>query len=462
MAGDYRSLGREVSDAGSGFRAIPSVDAVAQAIEQLAPDVPTRVAVRAARDEIEAVRGAVSRGGEPAAPDSIAEAGALRARLVLSDAPRPVINATGVIIHTNLGRAPLSDRALAAVSAAAQGYSDLEYDLATGRRGSRSNHILDVVREVSGAEAALVLNNNAAAVFLALEAHAGGREVLVARGEAIEIGGGFRIPDILQASGARLRDVGTTNRTRVEDFARAVTDETAAIMRVHPSNFAQVGFTESPDARELANLARECGLLLINDLGSGALLDTASYGLAREPLIGEALEAGADLVTFSGDKLLGGPQAGVIVGSAQVIEPIARRPLARALRPDKMTIAGLRATLGHYLRDEAEDEVPVWQMIAAGVDDLRERAERMTSGGNGLRVVDSSAAVGGGSLPGQELPSVAIEVTDAKTDADDMARRLRDSVRPVIGRIHRRRLRLDMRTVLPRDERALREVLQTL
>lgn len=438
------------------------MDVVAQIIERLAPDVPAQVAVRAAREEIEVVRGAVRQGQQVVAPDAIAEAGAVRARLVLADAPSPVINATGVIIHTNLGRAPLSERALDAVQAAAGGYSDLEFDLATGQRGSRSNHIADVVREVTGAEAALVLNNNAAAVFLALEAHARGREVLVARGESIEIGGGFRIPDILQASGVRLRDVGTTNRTRVGDYARAVTDDTAAIMRVHPSNFAQVGFTESPDARELASLARECGLLLINDLGSGALLDTTVYGLAQEPLIGEALEAGADLVTFSGDKLLGGPQAGVIVGSSQVIEPIARRPLARALRPDKMTIAGLRATLGHYLRGEAVDEVPVWQMIAAGGDDLRARAERVTNGRNGLRVVDSSAAVGGGSLPGQVLPSVAIEVTNSKSGADDVARRLRDSARPVIGRIHRRRLRLDMRTVLPRDERALREVLQAL
>jgi len=444
------------------FRSIPSVDLVAQAIERLAPEVPSAVAVRAAREEIASVRGAVSRGHEAAAPEAIAEAGALRARLVLADAPRPVINATGVIVHTNLGRAPLSERALDAVGAAAGGYSDLEYDLATGERGSRSNHIADVVREVTGADAALVLNNNAAAVFLALETHARGREVLVARGESIEIGGGFRIPDILQASGARLRDVGTTNRTRVGDYARAVTDETAAILRVHPSNFAQVGFTESPDAGELAGLARAGGLLLINDPGSGALLDTTAYGLAREPLIGEALEAGTDLVTFSGDKLLGGPQAGVIVGAAEVIEPIARRPLARALRPDKMTIAGLRATLGHYLRDEAVDSVPVWQMIAAGTDDLRERAERVMHGTEGLQMVDSTAAVGGGSLPGQVLPSVAIELADAKASADDVAQRLRGFARPVVGRIHAGRVRLDMRTVLPRDERSLREALQGL
>ncbi|MCY3957721.1 MAG: L-seryl-tRNA(Sec) selenium transferase [Chloroflexi bacterium] len=453
---------REVSDAGRGFRAIPSVDVVAQTIARLAPEVPARMAVRAAQAEIETVRAAVSRGDAAAAPDAIAEAGALRARLVLADAPGPVINATGVIIHTNLGRAPLSERALAAVRAAAGGYSDLEFDLTTGRRGSRSSHISDVVREVTGAGAALVLNNNAAAVFLALEAHARGREVLVARGESIEIGGGFRIPDILQASGARLRDVGTTNRTRVEDYARAVTDATAAIMRVHPSNFAQVGFTESPDARALAGLARECGLLLITDLGSGALLDTAAYGLAREPLIGEALEDGADLVTFSGDKLLGGPQAGVIVGSADVVERIARRPMARALRPDKMTIAGLRATLGHYLRGEAVEEVPVWQMIACGLDELRSRAERVMDGGTGLRVVDSSAAVGGGSLPGQVLPSVAIEIADAEAGAEDAARRLRRFARPVVGRIRADRLRLDMRTVLPRDEGPLREALQAL
>ena len=451
-----------MSETASNFRSIPSVDVVAQAIERLDPDIPARLAVRAAREEIELVRGAVASGQQAAAPDAIAKAGALRARLVMADAPRPVINATGVIIHTNLGRAPLSDRALAAVNAAAAGYSDLEYDLATGRRGSRSNHITDVIREVTGAEAALVLNNNAAAVFLALDAHARGREVLVARGESIEIGGGFRIPDILQASGARLRDVGTTNRTRVEDYARAVTERTAAIMRVHPSNFAQVGFTESPDPSELAGLARERGLLLINDLGSGALLDTTAYGLAREPLIGEALEAGADLVTFSGDKLLGGPQAGVIVGSAEVVDPIARRPLARAFRPDKMTIAALRATLGHYLRSEALETVPVWQMIAARLDELRERAERLMEGTARFRLVESSAAVGGGALPGQVLPSVAIEVMQPQDGADALARRLRQAARPVIGRIHGGCVRLDMRTVLPRDEAALRDTLLAL
>ena len=451
-----------MSEAGSVFRAIPSVDVVAQAIERLAPDVPARMAVRAARDEIELVRGAAARGEQPATTAAIAEAGVLRARLVLADAPRPVINATGVIVHTNLGRAPLSERALDAVRAAAGGFSDLEYDLATGRRGSRSNHISDVVREVTGAEAALVLNNNAAAVFLALEAHARGREVLVARGESIEIGGGFRIPDILQASGAQLRDVGTTNRTRVEDYARAVTDDTVAILRVHPSNFAQVGFTESPDPDELANLAHERGLLLINDLGSGALLDTAAYGLAREPLIGEALDAGADLVAFSGDKLLGGPQAGVIVGSDAVVDPIAQRPLARALRPDKMTIAGLRATLGHYLRGEAPEAVPVWQMIAAGLDELRERAERVMDGVAGVRLMDSSAAVGGGSLPGQALPSVAVELKSPYGGIDALAGRLRAAPRPVIGRIQADGLLLDMRTVLPRDDGTLRETLRAL
>ena len=451
-----------MSEPASDFRSIPSVDVVAQAIERLDPDIPARLAVQAARDEVALVRDAVASGQQAAAPDAIAKAGALRARLVMADAPRPVINATGVIIHTNLGRAPLSDRALAAVNAAAAGYSDLEYDLATGRRGSRSNHITDVIREVTGAEAALVLNNNAAAVFLALDAHARGREVLVARGESIEIGGGFRIPDILQASGARLRDVGTTNRTRVGDYARAVTERTAAIMRVHPSNFAQVGFTESPDPSELAGLARERGLLLINDLGSGALLDTTAYGLAREPLIGEALESGADLVTFSGDKLLGGPQAGVIVGSAEVVEPIARRPLARALRPDKMTIAGMRATLGHYLRGEALETVPVWRMIAAGPDELRARAERLVDGMTGFRLVESNAAVGGGALPGQVLPSVAIEVMQPQDGADALARRLRQATRPVIGRIHGGCVRLDMRTVLPRDEAALRDTLLAL
>ncbi len=446
------------------FRAIPSVDRVAQAVEAQAPELSRRLAVDAARAEVDHVRGAVAAGARAPALRGIAAAAALRARTLLADAPVPVVNATGVIVHTNLGRAPLSDRALAAVRAAAAGYSSLEYDLPTGRRGSRFDHVTEVVRQVTGAEAALVVNNNAAAVLLALETFARGREVLAARGEAVEIGGGFRIPEILDASGAVLRDVGTTNRTRLADYAAAIGPATAAVLRVHRSNFALVGFTESPDARALADLAHANGLRLIDDLGSGTLLDTSAYGLAREPLVGEALRNGADVVTFSGDKLLGGPQAGVLVGSADAIAAIAARPLTRALRPDKMTIAGLRATLGHYLRGEAVEQIPVWQMLAARPADLRARAARMAAAcpSASVRVVDTQAAVGGGSLPGRTLPSAALEIDRRHGSADEVARRLRQAPRPVIGRIHADQVRLDVRTVLPRDEQPLLDALRAL
>jgi len=444
------------------LRRIPSVERIAQAVRTQGVAVPDRLITSAVRVELALVRARLQAGGD--APDlaAIAGAAAARALALLQDAPRPVVNATGVIVHTNLGRAPLSDRAVAAVAAAAQGYSDLEYDLGEGRRGHRASHLAGILREITGAEAALVVNNNAAAVLLALEACARGREVLVSRGEAIEIGGGFRIPEILAASGAILRDVGTTNRTRVEDYAAALSERTAAILHVHRSNFAQVGFAESPPLQGLSALAREHGLLLIHDLGSGSLIDTTAFGLAREPLVQESLAAGASIVTFSGDKLLGGPQAGVLVGARAVIDPLARRPLARAVRPDKMTIAALRATLGHYVRDEARTHIPVWQMIGASPDAIRRRALDLAEGIANCAVLPSQAAVGGGSLPGQTLPSYAIQLGPAYGQAADVVARLRRMSVPVIARVQENAVWLDLRTVLPRDEPALRAALTGL
>ncbi len=448
--------------AADALRKIPSVDRVAHAAVAAAPDTPERLMMKAARAEVDDVRKRVRQGHPVPDITAMARAAALRADLLLRPGPRPVINATGVIIHTNLGRAPLSDRALDAIAAAASGYADLEFDLATGARGARTDHIDDVVREATGAESALVFNNNAAALFLALEAHAAGREVLVSRGEAVEIGGGFRIPEILRAGGAELRDVGTTNRTRIDDYASAISDRTAAILRVHRSNFEQIGFTESPPLAGLAALAREHGLILIDDLGSGSLLDTATYGLAHEPQVQESLAAGAHLVTFSGDKLIGGPQAGVIAGERGHVVPIAARPLARAMRADKLTIAGLRATFGHYLRGEAAEAIPVWRMIAAEPAELRERARRIGRGISKVEAVESVAAVGGGSLPGQTLPSCALRTCAAAGSAEAVAARLRAAEQPVVGRIEGDAVWLDLRTVLPRDEPALRAALRAL
>ena len=456
MDGASRSMAP--SDGGAARRGLPSVDRVARAA---APhcDVPAELLVAVARAEITAARDDVTRGNAVPSLDALAEAAAVRAELLVRDAPRRVINATGVIIHTNLGRAPLSDRALAAVEGAGAGYAALEQDLDTGRRGGRGAAVAASLREITGAQAAIVLNNNAGATFLALEALAAGGEVLVSRGEAIEIGGGFRVPDILAASGAVLRDVGTTNRTRIEDYAEALSDRTTAILHVHRSNFAQIGFTESTELAALAHLAHEHTVPLISDLGSGTLLDPTPYGLVNEPRVQDALAAGCDVVTFSGDKLLGGPQAGIAAGNAGHVERIARRPLARALRCDALTLAALQATLAHYLLGEAETAIPVWQMISARPDDLRARARRLARGVAGVSIEDSESAVGGGSLPGQVLPSLAIRLAGG---GQALAARLRRADPPVIARVRDDDVWLDVRTVLPRDERPLRRTLLDL
>ena len=446
----------------SQFRLIPSVDAVLRDMRAMDSGIPQELAIKSSQAELAALRHAVAEGAQAKSSGKVAEAVVLRARKVLQMSPRPVINATGVILHTNLGRAPLSEEAVQSVAYASAGYSDLEYDLSKGERGSRFSHIDAVVQAVVGTEAALVVNNNAAAVFLALDAHARGREVLVARGESVEIGGGFRIPEILHASGALLRDVGTTNKTRVEDYAGAITERTSAILRVHQSNFAQIGFTGSAPRREVAELAHQHDLLLIDDLGSGSLIDTSIYGLAREPLVTEAVEAGADVVTFSGDKLLGGPQAGLLVGSNDAIQPIAKRPFARALRPDKITIAALRATLLAYLRGDAPTKIPVWQMISAEEAELLERARRVSEGLADVRIVSSVATVGGGALPGQTLPSVSVQLGESYGSVEEVSRRLRAAARPVIGRVREDAMYLDMRTVLAPDEEVITEVVRGL
>jgi L-seryl-tRNA(Ser) seleniumtransferase len=351
----------------------------------------------------------------------------------------------------------LSDEARSAMDAVAVGYSNLEYDLDTGRRGSRYVHAEEILCRLTGAEAALVVNNNAAAVLLILMALAQGREVIISRSQLVEIGGGFRIPDVMRQSGARLVEVGTTNRTYVRDYEAAITEDTAALMRVHRSNFRLVGFTHEPALAEMVALAEARGILLFDDLGSGTLLDTAPYGLAHEPTMQESITAGAPVVSCSGDKLLGGPQAGIILGRAELIARLKKFPLTRALRVDKTTLASLQATLRHYLLGEAVEKVPVWRMISTSQEMLRERAEHWARElqGRGVpsRVVPGHSTVGGGSLPGETLSTHMLALELAAPDT--VAARLRAGEPPVIARIEDDRLVFDPRTVLPEQEAVL-------
>jgi L-seryl-tRNA(Ser) seleniumtransferase len=405
------------------LRDLPSVDELARTSED-------PFAVEAARTVLARAREQIRAGAEP---------GDLGRQLVaeLADARAPrlrrVLNATGVIVHTNLGRAPLAEAALAHVSSAARGYSNLEYDLDAGARGSRQAHVGELLRRLTGAEAALVVNNNAAAVLLALAALAEGREVVVSRGELIEIGDGFRIPDVLARSGARLCEVGTTNRTRASDYEQAIGPETAVLLRVHQSNFRVVGFTELPPVEELSRVARSHELVLVDDLGSGALLD-----LGDEPTARASLAAGADLVCFSGDKLLGGPQAGIVVGRADLVEQLRRHPLQRALRADKLTLAALEGTLRLAL--ETPDEVPVLRMLREPAESVRKRAERLAALVGG-EVEETVARAGGGALPLAELPSFACAVEE------ELGGKLRTGEPPVVGIVRDGRLLLDCRTL---------------
>ena len=412
------------------LRDLPSVDELLRS-ERLA-GVPREAAVEAARAALARAREEISAGADPGdlVERTLAELeAATRPRL------RRVINATGVVLHTNLGRAPLAPAALARVEEAARGYSNLEYDLADGARGSRQDHCAALLRRLTGAEAALIVNNNAAAVLLALAALAEKREVLVSRGELIEIGDGFRIPEVLARSGARLVEVGTTNRTRVADYERAAGEATGAILRVHQSNFRVVGFTERPRLRDLARLAARAGLPLVDDLGSGSLL------AGDEPTAAASVADGADLVCFSGDKLLGGPQAGIVVGRAELVERLRRHPLQRALRADKLTLAALEATLALYLDPErARREIPALRMLEEPAQVVRSRAERL-AGLVGGTVEETAARVGGGALPLAELPSYAVAVDEA------LAAPLRTGDPPVVAIVRDGRCLLDCRTV---------------
>ncbi len=444
----------------SAYRNLPAVETLIQLLQQhMNGDMlPRDLLADAARQELDAARQAIASGAAAPPPEQLLAATAVRARTAAQPSLQPLINATGVIIQTNLGRAPLSHAALRAMREIGAGYSNLEYDLGTGERGSRYTHLAGLLCRLTGAEAALAVNNNAAAIYLALSALALGREVIISRGQAVEIGGGFRIPDVLRQSGATLIEVGTTNRTYDRDYAAAMSERTALLMRIHTSNFRLTGFVHEAALAELAAVGRAHGVPLLDDLGSGTLLPTSPYGLAPEPTVQESVAAGADLVTFSGDKLLGGPQAGLIVGRAELVAQLRQHPLARALRVDKTTLAGLEATLLAYLHGRATSEIPVWRMIAAAPPALRARAERVAAVlGDFAAVVPCASAIGGGSLPGETLPSFAVALSGAAPD--DLARRLRLSAPPVIGRIADERLLLDMRTVLEEQDEILVEAI---
>lgn len=365
----------------------------------------------------------------------------------------PVINASGVILHTNLGRAPLSTASAEAMLAVAHGYSNLEFNLETGKRGSRLIHAETLLQRLTGAEAALVVNNNAAGVLLVLSALANKKRVIISRSQLVEIGGGFRIPDVMKQSGAKLVEVGTTNRVHLSDYEEALTGQTALIMHAHHSNFKMIGFTEEPALAEIADLAHKVGVIFADDLGSGTLLSTERFGLAHEPAVQESIKAGADLVCFSGDKLLGGPQAGIIIGKADLIEKIKKHPLTRAIRADKLCLAALAATLGHYLKAEAEREIPVWRMISQSTRQMKARAKSWAAKLGQGEVLASESTVGGGSLPGESLPTWVLALT--VNGSDTFLKKLRREQPPIIARTENDCILLDPRTVLPEQDETL-------
>ncbi len=434
-------------------RAVPPVDRVVAALDGL----PHRLLADAARAAVDEARADASV-GRPVDPDAVVAAARARVDAARHALLGRVVNATGVIVHTNLGRSPLPGDALAAAAEVASGYSNLEYRLDEGRRGSRHDHAGALLARACGAEAGLVVNNNAAAVLLVLSVLARGREVVVSRGELVEIGGGFRIPDVMAESGARLVEVGTTNRTRRYDYEHALTAATALVLRVHPSNYRMVGFVESASLPDLATL----GPPLVVDAGSGLLdADTPWLGhrpgwLGDEPGVRQCLDAGATLVTFSGDKLLGGPQAGVIVGRTDVVARLARHPLARAVRPGKLSLAALQAVANTYLDGRAA-ELPIWRMATAPLDDLRARAEALAARVPGAKVADTEAVIGGGSLPGRTIPSaaVALPVGDARAGAALASLR----AGRIVARAAGGSVVCDLRTVDPSDDDRLAEAL---
>lgn len=445
------------------LRDLPAVDRLLQ-MDQAAHLVDVfgrELTVSAIRECLDEVRLSVKQGEDIPDGKAVLERARTTLETWIKPTLKPLINGTGVVIHTNLGRAPLSQAASDAMLNVALGYSSLEYDLASGRRGKREVHAESLLARLTGAEAALVVNNNASAVLLALTSLAKRREVLVSRSQLIEIGGGFRIPDVMKQSGAKLVEVGTTNRTHLQDFEAAIHERTGLILRAHHSNFKIIGFTAEPLVSELVSLGNKHGVPVLDDVGSGALLETADFGLGHEPTVQESLNAGASLVAFSGDKLLGGPQAGILVGKKDLIHRMRKHAIARAVRADKLCLAALAATLVHYLKGEATSQVPVWRMISTTEEVLRSRSEAWARALGRGEVTPARSTVGGGSLPEETLPTWVLAIDVRHPNA--FAARLRRAENAIVARVEKDKVLIDPRTVLPEQEdlllRGLKQVL---
>ncbi len=453
----------------SSFRHLPSVDKLLSEarLRVLQENYPRELIVAVIRNNLERERLAIASGSPCPSTREIVDSICTQVNTLMSPSLRPVINASGVLLHTNLGRAALSREAIAAMDGIAGGYCNLEFDLERGRRGSRHSHLEQLLCQLTGAEAALVVNNNASAVLLALTALAKRKEVIISRGQAVEIGGGFRIPDVMRQSGAKLIEVGTTNCTYLTDYEEAISLRTAALMRVHSSNFRIMGFTNMVSLEELVSLGKRYRLPVFDDLGSGCLLDTTSFGLSAEPTLMESINSGASLVLSSGDKLMGGPQAGIIIGEEELISRLKKHPLQRAVRIDKIRLAGLMATLAHYLAGDATSKIPVWRMIATPLGEVERRACSWAKAFSRLtKVVEGETMVGGGSLPGGTLPTRLVAVGKAGKKgrpniAQALSQLLRDHEIPIIGRISGQVLLLDPRSVLPEDDELVLKALKS-
>ncbi len=451
------------------FRKIPKVDTLLKedAIQELCSIYGRDVVLEAIHEELERLRDTVRQADEKEileALSSLKERIAMRLKKEEEYSLRPVINATGILLHTNLGRAPLGQFQMDAMLHAAQGYSNLEYDLEQGKRSRRFIHYAEEIKKVTGAEDAVAVNNNAAAVTLMLSALAKGKEVIVSRGELIEIGGRFRVPEVMEQSGAVLKEVGCTNRTRISDYETAINENTGALLKVHTSNYKIVGFTEEVSIQELAKLGEKYHLPVLMDMGSGVLIDLEEYGLPHEPTVQEILKKGADVVSFSGDKLLGGPQAGILAGKEAYIKKMEEHPLMRAVRLDKCITAGLAATFRAYRdKKKAEKSIPVLQMLSRSQEELKEQAKELkeellkTKSGERILIEESAAMMGGGSLPGEKIPSYALTITPQGESCEAFAKRLRNLPLPVICHIKEEKIFLDMRTVMPKEKLLLLE-----
>ncbi len=450
------------------LRSLPAVDKVLchDRVKALEASYPHARLVELTRAYLDELRQQLKAG--QALPDFEAIVGTVVARAVAHQQTslKRVVNATGVILHTNLGRAPLSKETVAAMALASEGYVNLELDIRTGARGSRQTHLKTLLRDLTGVGDGMAVNNNAAAILLGLSALCKGKEVIVSRGQAVEIGGGFRIPEVMRQSGAKLVEVGTTNMTYARDYEAAITPRTAALLRVHSSNFRIVGFTRNVSLEDMVSLGKKHSLLVLDDLGSGCLLDTSLYGLNKDPMVQESIAAGVSLAFFSGDKLLGGPQAGVAVGEQALIARMAKHPLSRAVRLDKTRLAGLIATLLHYHKGEALTKLPVWQMITASLDNLRRRAESWAAAAANATVISGQSEIGGGSLPGETLPTWLLAVRPPGPDRGAKVRAisaaLREGQPPILGRIEKDTLLLDPRTVLPEEDGDVIAALKTI